>query len=137
MTIGERTTTRKRRKVAPAPPYPAAAIPVPYTADAPLRVDEETGRVRVGDSRIAIDAVVYAYNQGESPSAIVENYPALSEQAVYAVIAYYLQRKEAVDAYLNAWEQRADAAERIHRTERDADGFNERLLARARAKGLR
>ncbi len=128
MTIGERTETRRRRMPDNAPPYPAA-LPVPYAADAPLRVDQATGRVRVGGTRIAIDAVVYAYNQGESPAAIVENYPALSEQDVYAVIAYYLQRKEAVDAYLNAWEKRADAAERMRAAEHDADGFKERLLA--------
>lgn len=134
MTIGERTKTRRMEN---APPYPVAVLPAPYAADAPLRVDEATGRVRVGASRISIDAVVYAYNQGESPAAIVENYPALSEQAVYAVIAYYLQRKEAVDAYLNAWEERADAAERLHEAENDDAGFKERLLARARADGLR
>ena len=123
MTTGERTETRRRRMPDNAPPYPVVALPAPYAADAPLRVDEATGRVRVGASRIAIDAVVYAYNQGESPVAIVENYPALSEQDVYAVIAYYLQRKEAVDAYLNAWEKRADAAERMRAAEYDADGF--------------
>ena len=113
MAIDTRNANRERAKqvLAALPPCPTVAIPVPPASEAPLSVDEETGRVRVAGSRIAIDAVVYAYRDGLTPYDIVRNYPALAQRDVGAVISYYLQHKEAVDAYVRAWEE-YDAAVR-------------------------
>jgi uncharacterized protein (DUF433 family) len=65
---------------------------------------------RVKGTRIPIDTVIFAFNRGDSPQAIVEQYPVLTLADVYGVIAYYLQSRVEVDEYL---EKRRRRAERI------------------------
>ena len=145
MTTDTATANRERtmRILAAMPPYPDATIPAPYTAAVPLRVEPETGRVRVGDTRVPIDTVLYHYNRGVSPRYIVRNFTTLTEADVYAVIAYYLQHREAVDAYLAAWQAHGDAVREIVEAENaawDAEhggSMRERIYARAKAMGLR
>lgn len=43
----------------------------------PLRTDEH-GVIRVGKTRVPLDAIIYAFNQGSSPEEIVMSYPAWS-----------------------------------------------------------
>ena len=137
MATDTATANRERAKriLAAMPPYPDATIPAPYTAAVPLRVEPETGRVRVGDTRVPIDTVLYHYNRGVSPRYIVRKFTTLTEADVYAVIAYYLQHREEVDAYLAAWQAHEDAVIKVLQSE--DDGFMERIHERARAKGLR
>jgi len=98
----------------------------------PLRNDEH-GVLRVGQTRVPLDTVVYAFNLGASPEEIVLNYPTLDLADVYAVINYYLYNRAEVDAYLR---QRVAEAARV-RAENERrfppEGIRERLLARRRA----
>jgi uncharacterized protein (DUF433 family) len=55
---------------------------------------------RIKGTRIALDSVVYQFQQGRSPEAIKDAFPALSLSQVYAAIAYYLDHQEELDAYL-------------------------------------
>lgn len=75
---------------------------------APLRVDAD-GVVRVGQTRIPIDRVIFAYTAGESPEQIADDFPTLRLSEVYGVISYYLEHRETVDAYL--LQREAEAAE--------------------------
>jgi len=97
----------------------------------PLRSDKQ-GVIRIGKTRVPLDTVVYAFNQGASPEEIVMSYPTLDLGDVYAVINYYLYNREEVDAYLR---QRETEAARI-RTENEKrfppEGIRARLLARCR-----
>lgn len=104
------------------------ALPVPLRAD-------EHGVVRVGDTSIPIDRVVYAFNQGATPEQIVYSFDTLQLADVYAVIAYYLHHRAAVDAYLQQQERKA--AELRHEVEArwDPGGIRERLLARRARPG--
>ena len=126
---------RAKRVLDAMPPYPDAEIPVPYTAAVPLRVEPKTGRVRVGDTRIPIDTVLYHHKRGVSPRTIVREFPTLALPDVFAVIAYYYQHQEEVDAYLQAWKAREDKVWEVAAAE--DDGFMERIHARAKAMGLR
>ncbi len=65
----------------------------------PLRVDED-GTVRVGGTRVILDLVIRAFQDGASPEEIVQAYDVLRLPDVYAVIAYYLQHQPEIDAYL-------------------------------------
>ncbi|MBI3823770.1 MAG: DUF433 domain-containing protein [Planctomycetes bacterium] len=47
-----------------------------------------------------LDSVVVAFHQGHSPETIQQQYPALTLEAVYGSIAYYLANAAEVDAYL-------------------------------------
>ena len=56
----------------------------------PIRIDED-GVAWVGRTDVPIERVIFAFNRGDSPQAIVEQYPVLTLADVYGVIAYYLQ----------------------------------------------
>ncbi len=73
----------------------------------PLTVDE-SGVVYIGGTRVALEIVVEAYQQGETADEIAAAYSSLKLADVHAVITYYLRHKEAVEQYVE--ERRRDAA---------------------------
>jgi uncharacterized protein (DUF433 family) len=96
----------------------------------PLRVDENDD-VRIGTSRVLLDLVVDAFNEGESPESIVQSYTTLQLADVYAVLAYYLRHRAEVDEYLRWREQKGEEIQRqIQARQGDMSGIRERLLAR-------
>ena len=63
-------------------------------------------------------------------SVIVERYDVLKLVDAYAVIAYYLQNKDEVDAYLRERERIADEVRRENERRFPTAGLRERLLDR-------
>ncbi len=64
-------------------------------------IERRSGGYYVADTRISLDSVVYAFNRGESPEQILEDYPLLgSIGKAEGVIAFYLDHKVEVDEYL-------------------------------------
>jgi len=81
----------------------------------PLRTDSD-GVIRVSDTRVTLDTVVFAFLHGATAEGIAESYPSLDLADIYAVIAYYLRHREEVDAYLREREISAEAIrEKIER----------------------
>lgn len=80
-----------------------------YVAEPPPLYETEQGAVRVRGTRVSLDTVIYAYNSGATPEDIVRSYTTLKLRDVYAVITYYLDHQDAVDAYITR--QEAEAAE--------------------------
>jgi uncharacterized protein (DUF433 family) len=72
----------------------------PTRADTPPLEEDESGAVRVGNSRVLLELVIRAFQGGATPETIVERYDALALADVYAVIAYYLRHRGEVDEYL-------------------------------------
>jgi uncharacterized protein (DUF433 family) len=108
---------------------------LPFTFPVPLREDPQ-GVLRVGKTRVLLELVVHAYQQGESPEGIIEMYPALDLGDVFAVLAYYLANRAAMDEYLHQCDEEADALRaKIEASQRPRPS-KEELMARARAKGL-
>jgi uncharacterized protein (DUF433 family) len=102
----------------------------PLTLPIPLH-QEPAGVLRVGTSRVLLELVIHAYQQGESPEGIVEMYPALELGDVFAVIAYYLAHRDDVDEYLRRCDEDAAAVrQRIEASQRPGPTKDE-LLARA------
>jgi len=100
---------------------------------APIRIDD-TGVVRVGNTRVTLDIVIEDFNNGASAEEIVRSYSSLKLADVYGAIAYYLREKPEVDSYL---EQRRRNAERIRQeneTRFNPVGLREKLLARRKAQ---
>jgi uncharacterized protein (DUF433 family) len=95
----------------------------------PLRTDEQ-GVMRVGETRIPIDTVVFAFNQGPSPEEIVKSYPALDLEDVYSVVNYYLHNRAEVDAYLRRREAEAASIRAENERRFPSSGIRARLLAR-------
>jgi uncharacterized protein (DUF433 family) len=64
--------------------------------------------IRIKGHRIGIDNVIGYYLQGCTPEQIIEHFPSLNLENIYATITYYLHNKEELDAYmerLNAWRE--------------------------------
>jgi len=68
------------------------------------------GTIRVGGSRLLFDMVVNAHNRGACPEEIFESFPSKDYTVadIYAVVAYYLQHKPQLDAYLKRKDKVAD-----------------------------
>jgi uncharacterized protein (DUF433 family) len=99
----------------------------------PLRIDEG-GEVRVGNTRVTIDIVVDAFNEGATAEEIVSRYPVLKLADVYAVISYYLRRQEEIDAYLHQEQQIANEFRKQNPICIDFSEVRDRLLARQAEK---
>jgi uncharacterized protein (DUF433 family) len=69
-------------------------------AEAPPLRQDASGALRVGESRVLLDLVVRAFQQGATPEAIVQRYSALALADTYSAIAYYLRHRSKVEAYL-------------------------------------
>lgn len=61
---------------------------------------DEHGVLRVGDTRVAFDSVVAAFDQGHSPEMIRQQYPSLTLEAVYGAITWYLAHQDEAKEYL-------------------------------------
>lgn len=72
---------------------------LPTTINVPLNRDDD-GTIRVGNTRVLLELVIHAFQQGETAEGIIESYPTLRLDDVYAVLAYYLQYQDAVNTYL-------------------------------------
>lgn len=99
----------------------------------PLRRDA-SGALRVGTSRVLLELVIQAFEDGVTPETIHQQYPTATLSDVYGVIAYYLRHRDEVEAYLVAREQQADEIrQRIENRQGDLGDVRERLLARRSA----
>src|SRR5947208_5739778 len=94
---------------------------------------DENGVFRVGRTRVMLDSVVAAFQQGHSPETIRQQYPALTLEEVYGSIAHYLAHLDEVNAYL----RRQDAVWREWelRSQQRPSPVAERLRALRRSGG--
>jgi uncharacterized protein (DUF433 family) len=105
---------------------------LPLMADPlPLHTDPH-GAIRVGGTRVTLDTVVYAFNEGATAEEILERYPSLQLADIHSVISYYLHHRAEVDGYLREREQEAEEIRRKIEAQFDPQGIRERLLARRR-----
>jgi hypothetical protein len=79
-----------------------------------------------GDARYSGDRL----QGGATAEEILYQYPSLNLADVYAVIAYYLQHRSEVEAYLQQRQAQEDEARRQNEARFDPQGIRERLLAR-------
>lgn len=108
-------------------------IALPDPEQIPIRRDKH-GRLRVGNTRVLLDLIVYAFWRGATPETIVDSYPSLSLSDVYLALGYYLLHQEDIDAYLRREEADAEAARREHETTHPRPLTREVLMARLEAK---
>jgi uncharacterized protein (DUF433 family) len=74
--------------------------------------------IRLKGSRIGIESILYEYIfREQTPPEIVQRFPTLSLEQVYATILYYLHYKEEVSAYLTnylEWSHRAQKEQELN-----------------------
>lgn len=99
----------------------------------PLREDG-AGALRVGNSRVLLELVIRAFQDGATPESIVQRYSTISLSDAYAVIAYYLRHRSEVEGYLAQREQKAeDVRQRIESQQGELSEIRARLLAQRQA----
>ena len=95
----------------------------------PLREDE-TGAIRVGNSRVLLEIVIRAFQNGASPESIVSQYSTLTLSDTYGAIAYYLKNQDAVEEYLDKREELAESVkQRLEAIQPDLSQIRSRLLS--------
>jgi uncharacterized protein (DUF433 family) len=99
--------------------------------DAPPLRRDEIGALRVGESRVLLELIIYAFQDGETPEEIVQAYPTTTLSDIYTVVGYYLRHRDEVDEYLKEREQMAaEVRERIEARQGDLAELRRRLLRR-------
>lgn len=99
-------------------------------SEAPPLTEDPMGALRVGNSRVLLELVIRAFQDGATPETIVQRYDTLALSDVYSVIGYYLRHTQLVEEYLIRREQLADEVEqRIYVRQGDLSAIRARLLA--------
>ena len=101
--------------------------PVPLDADA-------DGTVRVGGTRVTLDTIALAFDDGASPEEVAQRHPTLDLADVYSVFAYYLRHRDTVQAYLRERGRRAGKVRQENERRFPPRGVRERLLARRQSR---
>ncbi len=100
----------------------------------PLAVDDD-GVVRVAGTRVTLDTVVAAFEQGATAEEIVQQYPSLDLAHIYVVIGFYLHQRPSVETYLKGRQEQAQLVRAQNEARSDPRGIRERLLARQKDAG--
>jgi uncharacterized protein (DUF433 family) len=97
--------------------------------------DDGQGGLRVTGTRVLLERIVHAFEDGATPEGVVQSYDTLQLADVYAVLTWYLRHKAQVQDYLR---KRAEEAEAIRRTieakQPDRAELRARLMARRAQK---
>ena len=100
------------------------------TADPlPLYADEH-GSIRVGHTRVLLELVVRAYQDGATAEQIARRFDTLDLADVHAVIAYYLRHRREVEDYLRRREVEANEIRRRIESEMPRRASREELMDR-------
>ena len=100
-----------------------------FTSTLPLKTDSE-GVVRIGETRVTLDSVVGAFNNGSTSEEIVLQFPTLDLADVYAVIGFYLKNQSEIEQYLAHQDAEAANTRQKIETKFPPTGLRQRLLQR-------
>ena len=101
------------------------------TNTVPLSADE-AGVLRVAGTRVSLDSVVYAFDEGATPEEIAQDFPTLDLAAIYSVLGYYLQNRDEVKEYLDRRNVQREELKEALEARFNPQGLRERLLGRQR-----
>ena len=92
------------------------------------------GMVILTGHRIAIDDLVYQYNEGYTAEMLALHYPTLPLSLIHKAIAFYLDNREAVDQYISEGERAVAQQRQAGRKPPGIEELRRRLDARRRAE---
>jgi len=99
------------------------------TEKIPIETDKD-GVIRVGNTRVTLESLVSAFNEGSTAEEIVYQYPVLNLADVYAVITYYLRNKDIIEKYLKNRTLLAEQFKQQNQKNKNISDIRKRLLAR-------
>lgn len=103
--------------------------PVPLDlSDDPLPlVRWEDGTVRVVNSRVQVEFLVWKFQAGETPEEISDSLETVELPDIYAIKAFYLRHKDALDAYAAEIERQGEAMRMWRESQPEYQEFMQRL----------
>src|SRR6516225_6459545 len=66
----------------------------------PEFLQDTDGYIHVAGHRVGLQDVVYYYNEGHSAEGLAEMFPTLTLALIHKLIAFYLEHRKDVDAYI-------------------------------------
>jgi uncharacterized protein (DUF433 family) len=103
---------------------------MPLITEAPPLNADADGALRVGGTRVLLEIVIRAFQDGATAETIVQRYPSLALSDVYSTIGYYLRHATEVNAYLADREQQAVTVQtRVTAAQPQMQVIRDRLLA--------
>lgn len=90
----------------------------------------EDGTIRITDSRVPLDSILYHFKLGATAERIQDSFPSLTLREIYGAIFYYLENTEAVEEYLRQQEQAAGEGTHFIEQHFDTRTLRARILAR-------
>ena len=83
-----------------------------HTDPVPLHIDD-TGAIRVGDSRVTLDVLLHYWRQGMKPEEIARGLDTISLADIHGALSYYFRHETEIDDYLRL---APEEAEDLHRS---------------------
>lgn len=97
-------------------------------------VKNEDGVIQVGATRVTLDTIINAFNQGATAEEIAQRYNSLDLADVYFAIGYYLRHKEEIEEYLQQRREIAAEVRQLNQQRNSQSGLRERLVSRRAMK---
>ena len=88
------------------------------------------GVMRVHGTRVTLDTIVEAFNEGATAEEIAQQYPSVSLADAYQVIGFYLRHSTELESYFVQRRRESGEARKLNHARSSPDGIRERLLAR-------
>ena len=104
------------------------------TYTAPLTYGED-GTIRIRGSRVTLDSILHAFQQGATAEQIQDSFPSVLLRDIYGAIAYYLEHLEQMDVYLKEQTQSAQELRRSLESRHDVASFREKIRTRRMRDG--
>ncbi len=95
----------------------------------PLQADSD-GVIRVRGTRVTLDTVWAAFQEGATAEEIVQQYPSLSLADAYQAIGYILRNAAELDAYLAKRSEAVEETRSSNESRWRPEGIRSRLLER-------
>lgn len=88
------------------------------------------GAIRVRGTRVTLDTVWAAFNEGATAEEIVQQYPSLSLADAYQAVGYCLRNPAVLTAYVAKRSRMAEEIRNSNESRWPAEGIRARLLKR-------
>jgi uncharacterized protein (DUF433 family) len=88
------------------------------------------GVIRVSGTRVTLDSILLAFNDGATPEEIAQQYPTVPLADIYHLIGYCLRHAADLEEYLRRRQRESREVQQQNEARWKPDGVRQRLLAR-------
>jgi uncharacterized protein (DUF433 family) len=105
-------------------------MPTSETVETIPIVTGADGVIRVSGTRVTLDSILLAFNEGATPEEIAQQYPTVRLADIYHLIGYCLRHGAEMEEYLSRRLRESLEVQRQNEARWRPDGLRQRLLAR-------